>query len=95
MHPIDDILKDLGPAYSIQTIDNERVIYHKINDCYDIEVSGLDSHKKNPTIVIYVWQLKPGKQIVERIEGIHTISHLADTLVELRRKYSASGTLPG
>ncbi|MBQ8491303.1 MAG: hypothetical protein IJ858_06645 [Acidaminococcaceae bacterium] len=88
MKNIDRYLKELGPDYSIQVIDREQVIYHKINDNFDIEVSGLDNNRKAPSIVIFVWQLKPGKQIVETIKDVHTISHLADTLYELRQKYS-------
>lgn len=89
MKNIDNVLSQLGSSYSITIIDQERVLYHKINDYYDIEVSGLDNSKKSPKIVIYVWQLLPGKQIVETLEGIHSISLLADTLSSLRRKYAS------
>lgn len=33
-------LNELEPVYSIEVIDSENVIYHKINDKYDIEVPG-------------------------------------------------------
>ncbi len=89
MKNIDSYLKELGPGYSIQIIDMESVIYHKINEYYDIEISGLDNRKKNPTIVIYVWQIFPVKRIIETVNNINSVSHLVDTLAELRLKYSA------
>lgn len=81
-------LNELEPVYSIEVIDSENVIYHKINDKYDIEVSGLDNQKRGYYCIIYVWEHDP-LRTVETIERDGSISGLADTLVELRRKYQA------
>lgn len=35
-----ELLQLLGSKYSIKTIDGEECIYRKINDTYDIEISG-------------------------------------------------------
>ena len=84
-------LNELEPVYSIEVIDSENVIYHKINDKYDIEVSGLDNQKRGYHCTIYVWEHNP-LRAVETIEQNGSISGLADTLVELRRKYQALPT---
>ena len=88
MKNIDLLVKELSPEYSVRTIDGERVIYHKINKFYDIEVSGLDNRKKSPNPVIYVWQLYPVEKIVETVELTDSLIHLVDTLSELRLKYA-------
>lgn len=86
---IEKTLANLPPAFacSIRVIDGERVIYRKIGDAYEIEVSGLDNKRKSLKADIYVWALNPGPHIVEEIFDIRTESRLADTIAELLQKY--------
>lgn len=44
---IKDICNQLGSDYSIQVIDLENCIYRKLNDKFDIEISGLDNRRKS------------------------------------------------
>ncbi|WP_418563636.1 hypothetical protein [Phascolarctobacterium faecium] len=88
MNNLEKLVQELGTPYTITTIDNERVLYCNINQNYEIEVSGLDNMRAHPSIVVYVWQKSPKIKCVETLEGIHSTSLLADTLVELRHKYS-------
>lgn len=80
-------LNELEPVYTIKEIDLEQCIYHKINDYYDIEVSGLNNRKKSNACTIYVWLIKPHYEIVEIIPVSSNLSALADTLVEIRHRY--------
>lgn len=88
MNNLEKLAQELGAPYTITTIDNERVLYCNINQNYEIEVSGLDNIRKHPSIVVYIWQKSPQIKCVETLEGLHSKSLLADTLVELRHKYS-------
>lgn len=82
-----EICFDLGPDYSIKVIDCEQVIYRKINDNYDIEVSGLNNNRKTMKASIYLWQLKPGKQILETLSNITTLESLKSALTNLVGRY--------
>lgn len=81
-------LSELGENYSSAIIDNELCAYRKINDAYDIEISGLNNNRiKNPNFTVYVWKLLPGKHIVEQYNNIHDISELKTTLQSIVQKY--------
>ena len=80
------LLSALGPEYSIKTIDLEECVYRKINDCYDIEVSG--TWKKGLPITIYVWRICGGKHTVEQIDGIKSTARLKHELDKIIEKYS-------
>lgn len=54
------IAEELGKEYSIRMIDGADCIYRKINDCCDIEISGADSMKKRPEIMVCVWDIEQG-----------------------------------
>lgn len=84
---LEKVLAQLGNGYSMKVIDLERVIYYKINENYDLEISGLDNKKRKLEATIYVWQIKPSLQIIETIENIHTVSRIADIVTSLCYKY--------
>ncbi|AYO30222.1 hypothetical protein D2962_05960 [Biomaibacter acetigenes] len=85
-----EICSKLGPDYSIKVIDAEQVIYRKINDNYELEVSGLNNSRKKMKAVIYLWQLKPGKVNLEVIENVTTFEFLESSLTSLVEKYRNS-----
>lgn len=88
MNNLEKFAREFGSPYTITNIDNERVLYWLINQNYEIEVSGLDNTRKHPKTVIYVWQKSPQIKCIETIDSINSPSLLADTLAELRHKYS-------
>ena len=45
-----ELLKFLGPEYSMKEIDEELCVYRKINARYDIEISG--THRKNHPVSV-------------------------------------------
>ena len=82
----------LGPEYSIQVIDFENVIYRKINEDYDIEVSGLDNARKAINCFVYVWDrsASSGVQIVEKYDSIDNLTALKSLLYKIIDKYRDS-----
>lgn len=81
------ICAELGPDYSIIPIDLEQVIYRKINNNYDLEISGLNNNKQSFDATIYLWQLKPTESIIETISDITNIESLKTSLANLVEKY--------
>ena len=78
----------LGNAYTSKVIDGELCGYRKINDFYDIEISGLNNNKlKHPSFNVYVWQIKSGLTTVETHFDIKSIETLKRVLSELCQKY--------
>ncbi|WP_196037126.1 hypothetical protein [Anaerotruncus colihominis] len=84
-----DLLKFLGPEYSIKEIDLELCIYRKINSRYDIEISG--THRKFHPINVYVWDISNGEGntaiIVEKHFDISNRTALKTLLDILTKKY--------
>lgn len=88
-----DLLDFLGSYYSVKIIDGVECLYRKINDYYDIEISG--ALRKNSKIDVFVWRLNKGSaiEIVERhfdIKDWTALKHLLNQIVE---KYSDSTQL--
>lgn len=81
MKLIQKVLQELGSPYEIKVIDLEEVIYRKLNEEYDFEVSGLSGK----TCTLYVWALNP-QEIVGIYENI-PIDLLKDVLGYYATKY--------
>jgi hypothetical protein len=84
---LNEILEFLGEGYSIKTIDLENVIYFKISDLFDIEISGLNNSRRSFDATIFVWELKPGLKTIETIQGINSKEKLKEKLDEVIEKY--------
>lgn len=82
-----EICLSLGSDYCIKIFDGEQVIYRKINNSYDLEVSGLNNNQKTIDATIYLWQLKPSQQVIETIKNITTFESLKSSLESLVEKY--------
>lgn len=84
------ILSSIGNDYSIKVIDHEPCIYKKLNDSYDIEISG--TQRASGHMSVYVWDISNGEnhsaKIVDRATGIKTISELKNKLMDFEKKYS-------
>lgn len=84
-----ELLKFLGPEYSMKEIDLELCIYRKINSHYDIEISG--THRKNHPISVYVWDISNGEGntaiIAEKHFDISNWTALKTLLDNLTKKY--------
>ena len=85
-----ELLKFLGPEYSMKTIDLEPCIYRKLNNRYDIEISG--TARKKQEIVVYLWDIsKVEKQrefIVEQHSKIFNKETLKSVLDKIITTYS-------
>lgn len=84
---IKDICAQLGDLYSIKVIDLENCIYRKLNDEYDIEVSGLDNRKKGFSCTVYLWSIKAGNRIESTYSDISSFGQLLETLQSLEMLY--------
>lgn len=74
MNKCKKVCEMLGNPYTTTIIDGEEVIYRKLNDAYDIEVSGNDPY------TVFVWCLEGHKEIVGIYRGIRGLEVLKDTL---------------
>jgi hypothetical protein len=87
------VVAELGPEYSIKTIDAEWVGYRKINDRFDIEISGLNNRRKSFKCAVYVWDISNGVGVgarsVEHIPKITSLESLKQTLDSLVVKYQS------
>lgn len=84
---IKDIRNQLGSDYSIRVIDLENCIYRKLNDKFDIEISGLDNRRKSFNCNVYLWSLKPGKSIEATFFDIGSFEQLLELLQSLEMLY--------
>ncbi len=84
-----DLLKFLGPEYSIKVIDGSPCIYRKFNDHYDLEITG--AGRKNRPVCVFVWNISSGEGvsavIAEKHFDISDWASLKALLDELTRKY--------
>lgn len=84
-----ELLKFLGPEYSIKVIDGSPCIYRKFNEHYDLEISGA-LRTKHP-VCVFVWDISNGEGnsaiIVERHFDISDWASLKSLLDELTKKY--------
>ncbi len=84
-----ELVKFLGPEYSIKVIDACPCVYRKINSHYDIEISG--ALRKHHPICVFVWSISGDKgiplEIVERYFDISDWASLKALLDELTKKY--------
>lgn len=84
-----ELLKFLGPKYTIKEIDMEPCFYRKINHKYDIEISG--TFRKNRPINVYVWDISNGEGIdaviVEKFFDISGWGELKALLENIIEKY--------
>lgn len=85
MRFIEQVCQYLGAPYSVSAIDTEEVIYRKLNDDFEIEVSGV--HAKKQTYSIYVWQIRPHRELVGIYHNICGREALKDALGYCSVKY--------
>lgn len=81
-------LNSIGPEYSSKVIDGELCGYRKLNDYYDIEISGMNNNRiKNQNFNVYVWSIKPSYEIVEKFFEIKSTEELKKILSQIQEKY--------
>lgn len=81
-------LNKLGNNYEAKIIDGELCGYRLLNDSFDIEICGINNDNvKNIDFSVYLWQLKPSFQIIERFPSITSIEELIEILDTLVAKY--------
>jgi len=74
---LQDTCEFLGPLYSIEARDGVETICRKVNDAYELEVSGFFGPK---TYTVNLWQRKPHTELMSIYSDISTKEDLADTL---------------
>ncbi len=77
----------LGPEYSIRLTKLERVIYRKLSSSFDIEISGLNTSRTSFNCDVFLWERAPGRQILERFQGVSSFVMLTSILKSLVNKY--------
>lgn len=82
---VDKMVEYLGEPYCASVIDGERVVYRKLNEDFDFEVSGVHQGKK--LYSLYVWRLRPHREIVGVYHNIHGAEVLKDFLGYCAIKY--------
>lgn len=82
------LLSFLGPEYSVKIIDQVECLYRKINDNYDIEISG--ALRKGQKVCVFVWDISKGHptEIVERHFDIKEWTDLKALLNQIVERYS-------
>ena len=81
-------LRSIGPEYTSKVIDGELCGYRKLNDYYDVEISGMNNYRvKNQNFSVYVWSIKPSYEIIERFFEIKSIEDLKKILSQIQEKY--------
>ncbi len=72
MTKLQSVLTYLGHPYSTNTIDGEDIIYRKLSNNYEFEVSGIHGNSRDCTI--YVWDE------LQRIVGVYSKVQYPETL---------------
>lgn len=75
---VDKMVAYLGEPYSASIIDGERVVYRRLNENFDFEVSGICQGKK--LYSLYVWRHNPHREIVGVYHNIRGSEVLKDLL---------------
>lgn len=77
---IKQLCEELGPLYSVQTIDWEYVIYRDFGNGFDVEVCGMDTGGSRKLANIYLWFQKT--RIAKTIYRVHQ-GEISDRIEEL------------
>ncbi|MCM2675606.1 hypothetical protein [Alkalicoccobacillus plakortidis] len=87
---LQDVLDFLGPEFTTKTINNELCAYRKLNNKYDIHISGCNT--KCSPFNVYVWDISSGESenstLVNKAEYLKTIKDLGLALDEFTAKYN-------
>ena len=82
------LLEELGDQYSVNRIDGANCIYRDFGD-HDVEICG--GRTKRALYHIFVWQKKPGMEIVERFMDLpHDDDLVVDLLGRIAMKYDGA-----
>ena len=83
------LLEELGEQYCVNRIDGANCIYRDFGD-HDVEICG--GRTKRALYHIFVWQKKPGMEIVERFMDLpHDDDLVVDLLGRIAMKYDGTG----
>ena len=83
------LLEKLGDQYRVNRIDGVYCIYRDFGD-HDVEICG--GRTKRALYHIFVWQKKPGMEIVERFMDLpHDDELVVDLLGRIAMKYDGTG----
>jgi len=88
---IKNALKFLGGQYGVKVIDCVPAIYLDLYNGHDIEVFGFYSRSGSP-IHIVVWQVKPFREAVEKID-VRGLPELKAVLDDIEARYGGGSTL--
>ena len=82
------LLEKLGDQYRVNRIDGANCIYRDFGD-HDVEICGCRT--KRALYHIFVWQKKPGMEIVERFMDLpHDDELVVDLLGRIAMKYDGA-----
>jgi len=75
----------LGDEYTVKRIDYEDCIYRKLNNFYDLEVSGVWSAKMK--MMLCIWDIRQDLRTVEYVRDISSKETLLAEVTRLENKY--------
>ena len=80
------IINKLGKNYS-KKIDMELCGYRKLNNNYDIEISGINTNSSKNDFTVYLWKLKPNPIILNSYPDIKSVDKLLQILNQIEDEY--------
>lgn len=81
------IINKLGKNYSKKIIDMELCGYRKLNNNYDIEISGINTNSSKNDFTVYLWKLKPNPTISKSYPDIKSVDQLIQILNQIEDEY--------
>ena len=87
---IKEIQKLLGPQYYLTVRDFENVLCRKINDCYELELSGLDNQRRTTyQCWIYVNYIGPESKfpVAEMSDELKSWGAIKNFIYRMEEKY--------
>ena len=89
---ISELCKQLGSGYRILTIDLERCIYRDFGNGFNVEISGVNTKRKNHKASIYLWygDSPPECLIIKTVRGIDRTAAAISDEVERLYDYTVS-----
>ena len=77
-----ELVRELGPEYSIKMIDGEWVAYRKFVSEYDVEVSGMNHNSVKNRVNIYLWDITGHPRVVADKQNVAQ-GNIGDAVLEL------------
>lgn len=94
---INQLKKQLGPEYRIRTIDFERCLYRDFGNGFNVEISGVNSRRKDQKATLYLWygESAPDCLIVKTVRDVERTVRAIGSEADCLKDYSSGLVLHG